>query len=72
MSESVPSLNDSCLQALSEPFSCRESLRSVLVDYAPCVLEEQSLMGSDSNSIIYQLYEAKKEVNCFVLQFHHL
>ena len=25
MSESVPSLNDSCLQALSEPFSCRVS-----------------------------------------------
>lgn len=29
-------------------------------------------MGSDSSSTIYQLHEAKKEVNCFVLQFYHL
>ena len=70
MSRCPPSMTHACRPYQS--LSAAESLRSVLVDYAPCVLEEQSLMGSDSNSIIYQLYEAKKEVNCFVLQFHHL
>ena len=34
MSESAPSLSDSSLQALSEPFSCLKSLRSVLADHA--------------------------------------
>lgn len=72
MSESAPSLSDSSLQALSEPFSCLESLRSVLADHAPRVLEEQSLKASNSSSAIYQLCEAKRGVNFSVPQFCHL
>lgn len=47
----------------------RVSQRPVLVDPAPEVLEEQSLMGSNPSSITSQVCKANTRVNFFVPQF---
>lgn len=72
MGKSAPSRSDSSPWALSEPFGHRVCLRPVLVDSAPDVPEEQSLMGTDFSSTTYLPCKARIGMNFLVSQFCYL